>query len=99
MSKYADVIEVIARNATIAIELGGLSREDALDLAARKSVEAARDARTRTGVYAHETTSETIEEVRFYGAVARDILDGDISCPSVGNVRQAALDKLDELGG
>ena len=99
MSKYAEVIEVIARNATIAVELGGMSPAKAIDIAARTSIGTATAARTRTGIYAQETTSEMIEEIQFHAAVARDILDGEVSRPSVGNVRQAALDKLNELAG
>lgn len=97
MSTYPTVVEFLARNASMVIELGGMTPEAALDLAARKSIETATAARTRTGIYAQETSSETIEEVLFYAAVARDVLDGEAFRPSVGNVRQAALDGIREL--
>lgn len=97
MTTYAEAVAAIARTAVIAVELGNYAREDAISFAADKFIETAVAARTRTGVYAYETKTETLDEVRFHAAVARDVLDGEASVPSIGNVRKAALAELDKL--
>lgn len=68
--------------------------EEFLDVIARGFVDNATDARTRTGAWAFESTSEQIENALFYGTVASDILDGTVERPSTGNVRQYALNVL-----
>lgn len=91
MSAIANAAHAIANLASIRMECTDEPREDALTTAAESFIANAQDARTRSGSYRFETTSEMIEDVLFHGSVARDILDGDVSRPSVGNVRAYAL--------
>jgi hypothetical protein len=93
---YPTVVPAIARTALVAVELGGMAHEDAVIQAAKITLDMAKAARSRTGIYAREMTTETLEEIAFHGSVARDILDGSVR-PSVGNVRQAVLEALKEL--
>ena len=90
-----EAAESIAKTALVAVELCGMGSGDALTFAAVKTLEGARDARTRSGVFAFETSSEQIAEWAFIGAVAGDIVDGNISRPSTGNVREYALAFVD----
>lgn len=81
----------LANAARIGVELGGMSPEAALDMAAKQAVQTATDARTRSGIWSSETSSRQIEDALFQGSVARDVLDGEVSRPSTGNVRSYAL--------
>jgi hypothetical protein len=99
MSTYATAVAAIARTAVVAVELGNYTPKDAILFAAAQFVDTGRAARTRTGVYAFETKTETLEDAFFHAGVAHDVIDGDVSRPSVGNVRQAALDELTKLIG
>lgn len=91
MSAIANAAKSIANLASIRMEFTDETREDALTTAAESFIANAQDAHTRSGSYRFETTSEMIEDVLFHGSVARDILDGEVSRPSVGNVRAYAL--------
>ena len=94
MSAIANAVQSIANLASMRMEYMGETRDDALTSAARGFIANAEDARARRGVYRFETSSETIEDVLFHASVARDILDGNVSRPSVGNVRAYALSLL-----
>lgn len=87
-------VQYLVNAARIAVELGGLTPEQALDLVARNATQNATQARTRGGRWAQETATATIDEALFAGSVARDILDGAIFRPSTGNVRNYALSAL-----
>lgn len=81
----------IANAARIAVDLGGMTPDAALSLAARNEVENSHAATSRNGHWASETTSEQIDAVAFQASVAADILDGSVTRPSTGNVRAYAL--------
>ena len=91
MSATANAAQSIANLAVLRMELAVESREDALTAAAETFISNAQDAHTRSGSYRFETTTEMLEDVLFHGSVARDIIDGEVSRPSVGNVRAYAL--------
>jgi hypothetical protein len=91
MSAIQDAAANLATAARVAVELGGLSPDDALTLAARNAVDEAHLAATRGGRWAVESTTAQIDAVTFQGSVARDILDGTVSRPSTGNVRAYAF--------
>ena len=88
ISKAANSIAILA---SMRIDLAGEDVETALNAAARTFIDRASDARTRRGAFAGETTSEQLEDVMFLASVAHDILDGDVSRPSTGNVRAYTL--------
>ena len=81
----------IANLATMRKDLAGEDIETALNTAAQTFIDQASDARTRRGNFAQETTSAQMEDVMFLASVAHDILDGDVSRPSTGNVRAYTL--------
>lgn len=81
----------IVDGAKVAMDLRGLSAADALDCAAEYAIQDGRDACARTGAWRTESTAEQIEAATFQAAVARDILNGTVSRPSTGNVRDYAL--------
>ena len=89
-TRVATAAAQIAASARTAVDLGQ-QPDAALDLAARCAQQHAADARNRRGVFRTETSAEAIEEALFTGSVAADILDGTISRPSTGNVREFAL--------
>lgn len=93
ISAVAEALAGIA-NTTITLSGGKLNAEKALDLAARSAKANATDARTRGGIWATESTTEQIEEALFFGSVASDALDGTISRPSTGNVREYILARI-----
>lgn len=100
MSQFT-AIQTAARNiatgACILVRFAEKSPEEALTLAAEGSRKNARDCAQRTGIWASTTTSEQIEAALFQGSVAADILDGTISRPSTGNVREYALAAVREV--
>jgi hypothetical protein len=91
MSAIQECVANLVTAARVAVELGGMSADDALSLAARGAVSEAHAAATRGGRWAVESTTEQIDATLFQGSVARDILDGTVSRPSTGNVRAYAL--------
>ena len=95
MTAYETAVQNLAAGARVAIEYG-MSREDAVKLAADNAVKDGHAARTRDGHWARESTTEQIDGATFLAAVARDVLDGTVTRPSVGNVRDALLAELEE---
>ena len=95
-NSITEVAEALAgiTSSTITMSGGKISAEKALDLAARSAQQNAMDALTRTGIWTTESTSEQIQETLFFGSVAADALDGEISRPSTGNVRQFILARV-----
>ena len=89
-----EAAELIARQALIVVDLGGMEADAALTYAAETVRSNARDARQRTGIFAGPMTTEQLDEWGFLGAVAGDVLDGSIERPSTGNVRSFALAAL-----
>jgi len=85
---YTEAVKEIATMAQFGQELG-LGFEEAID----KAVEAARhnsvQAQHRQGPWRWEIPTERLDWVFFVGVVAKDVADGNISRPSVGNVREA----------
>ena len=81
----------IANLASMRMDLAGEDVETALNAAAQTFIDRASDARARRGDFARETTSAQLEDVMFFASVAHDILDGDVSRPSTGNVRAYTL--------
>ena len=93
MTAIQDSIRNLALAARVAVDLGGMSPEDAADLVARNAIKDAAAAAGRTGIWAREATSEQIEAILFQGSVARDAIEGN-SRPSVGNVWNALLNAI-----
>lgn len=93
IAEAADALAGVSKT-TIALSGGTLTADQALGFAARAAVANAENARTRTGIWASESTKEQIEEVLFFASVARDALDGTTSRPSTGNVREYVLNKI-----
>lgn len=91
MSAIAKATNSIAILASMRMDLAGEDVETALNAAAQNFIDQASDARARRGAFARETTSAQLEDVMFLASVAHDILDGDASRPSTGNVRAYAL--------
>ena len=91
MSAISHAVATIANLAAMRVDFAGETAETALNEAAQAFITQASDARARRGVFTQETTSEQMEDVRFLASVARDILDGEVSRPSTGNVRAYAL--------
>ena len=85
---------VIARNATMRCEMLGESRNVALHHAAESIQEEFVSLSKRTGWWAEELSTETIEQWKLFNSVAEDILDGTVSRPSTGNVRNYALNAM-----
>lgn len=94
LSTIPKAAEYIAHLAKMHIDFTGESPADALTAAATEVTRLAGEARTRTGMFTVEMRSELLEEWLFLGSVARDILDGDVSRPSTGNVREFALARM-----
>lgn len=90
VQSYTEAIEYLAAAARVGVDFG-MAPEAACDIAARNAVQTATDARTRAGIWASSTSTEQIETAQFMGVVASDVLDGTVTRPSVGNVRQALL--------
>lgn len=84
----------LIKAAKLSVDLGGYAPEEALILAAKLAVQDAHRARTRDGYWAYETSSEALEDAVFAGSVASDVLDGTVTRPSTGNVREYALAQL-----
>lgn len=91
MSAIATAAKSIANLASLRMDFAGETPEVALMGAARGFIDNADKARARGGEYRFETSSETMEDILFHASVAGDILDGEVSRPSVGNVRAYAL--------
>lgn len=91
MSAIANAVQSIANLASMRMNYAGETREAALIGAAQGFIANAEDARARRNAYRFETSSETVEDVLFHASVAHDIIDGEVSRPSVGNVRAYAL--------
>jgi hypothetical protein len=92
MSAIAESAANLANAARIGVDLAGVDKAHALDAVCRDAVSIAHKARTRDGFFAREFTTAQLEPYLFQGSVAADILDGTVERPSVGNVRQYALD-------
>ena len=92
-SAMATAAEQLATAASTILSVAGehFDANSALDYACKHATDNATEARTRGGQWAYESTSEQIEEALFFGSVASDILDGETTRPSVGNVREYAL--------
>lgn len=88
---YPNTTALIARTARNFGPMLNLTPAEAVDRVARSVVDSAHDARTRTGTWARETTTQQIDDAMFQGTVAADILDGTVARPSVGNVRAHTL--------
>jgi hypothetical protein len=88
MTAYQTAVENLANAARILIQLGSVETDTAIRFVAENAVREARNAASRTGIWASESTTEQIDAALFAGAVARDALDGN-SRPSVGNVFDA----------
>lgn len=69
----------------------GIDTEAAVIECATVAVESARRARSRIKPFDREMNTEQLEDIAFLGSVAQDILDGAVSRPSTGNVRQYAI--------
>lgn len=80
----------IARVAYIAVVEGHLEVDAALDHVAKIAISDANDARARRGAFATHLTTDQRDAFIEYGQVAADILDGTVSRPSTGNVRDYA---------
>lgn len=97
MNSYSEVIESITRCAKNLYEVpeANLTFEEMLDLYCRGAVESysarLRDAGYSAYTPANELISEDLCNFHFYAMVSEDILDGKISRPSIGNVREYAL--------
>ena len=91
MSAISNAAATIANLATMRVDLAGEATETALNAAAQAFIDQASDARLRRGVFAEETSPERMKDVFFIASVARDIIDGEVSRPSTGNVRAYAL--------
>jgi len=89
--------DVIASVAEVAMSLGASSVEWAVDHAAKNIADDAKKARKREGVFASEMTSEALEEWAFLGSVAYDVINGTVSRPSTGNVREYVINAAREL--
>jgi len=89
--------DTIARVAEVAMSLGGSSVEWAVDYAAKNVADDAKKARKREGIFAGEMTSEALEEWAFLGSVAHDVINGTISRPSTGNVREYVTNTVREF--
>ena len=93
-----DVADALARTARIAVDFGE-EVETAITVVATNYTKEADDAVARRGWFSHALTGEQIDQYRFFGAVARDVLDGTVSRPSTGNVRdyvRAQIAKADQ---
>lgn len=90
MTAIQTAVENLARAARVAIELGGMAPEAAVDLVCTNALKEAANAASRGGIWARESTQEQIEAALFQGSIARDALEGNFR-PSVQNVRLAVL--------
>lgn len=91
MFTYKAATALVADQAKYLAEAVGIDTKAAVNQIARGLVARADEARTRTGAWSYETTTEKVDEALFYGMVANDILDGNIARPSIGNVRAHTL--------
>lgn len=85
-------LDTIANTARIAVDLAGMSKEDALTRALDSiddTVHGIVSTRDRRG----EWSEERVEEYRELGGVARDVRNGFVS-PSIGNVRDYVLGRI-----
>lgn len=94
MSAYTEAVAEIVGTVPAIRDLTGCTGVEAVMGAALTAVATAEAARKRIGKFRYETTSDEIERLGFLGAVAADILDGTVSRPSTGNVREYALSLL-----
>ena len=86
---YPTAVQNLANAVRTAVQLASFNRDAAIDLVCRDEITNAQKAKSRTGHWVYEATTEQIEDALFQGKVAADALAGDISVPSVGNVREA----------
>lgn len=96
MNTIPEILTVLARCANIRYETG-YSRTEAMDMVAQNAIDVAQDAAQRRGTFQDECTTEELESAAFYGSVGADVMDGNISRPSVGNVRMALLDAMSRV--
>lgn len=86
VTSIAQAAQIVAQCARVAMQLGALPIEAAIDAAIENCKKSSRDAQTRAGAYRGPTTSETIADMLFVGAVAQDAAD-NTHRPSIGRVR------------
>lgn len=89
---YSDALDILANTVRLATSFGK-TPDEAMNLAAEAAVKSGHDARTRGGIWASESSAEQIEDALFMATVARDVLDGRVARPSVGNVRMALAER------
>jgi hypothetical protein len=78
-----DTAAILANAARIGVELAGLDKEAALDVAISQFIETGHQARTRGGIWARETSTEQIDAALFQSSVAKDARD-NTARPSTG---------------
>ena len=93
-----EVLDAIARvSAITCADINPtVSAEDALDNTVEGFISCARAARTRTGLYEYEATSEQVERAMFWGCVAMGVKN-NVYLPSSGPSRDYALAKMADI--
>ncbi len=86
VTSIGQAAQIVASTARVAIQLGALPVEAAIDAAIESCKQSSRDARNRTGIFRGETTTEAIADMLFVGAVAQDAAH-NTHRPSTGPVR------------
>lgn len=77
---------IVANTARIAVELGGMDVDAAIDYAVNTITSDAHDALKRTGAFTCDMTTERLDEWRFLGSVAEDTRN-NTPRPSTGPMR------------
>jgi hypothetical protein len=85
-----DTAAIIANSARIGVELAGLDKEAALDVAISTFIETGHQARTRGGIWARQTSTAEIDAALFQASVAKDARD-NTARPSTGPMRDYVL--------
>ena len=91
---YPYAVSLLADAARMGVEIGGMDKLSATLIAAENAVKTGEAAKQRTGIWASETTTEQLADTAFMAMVGAEVLDGTVARPSIGNVRQAVIDRI-----